>query len=136
MHHNSSDTPISGGSSIPTGDYPLLYIGSSSITGVLSTGKASLTGLLKITNGVTTICDSAFSSQIGLTRSLTLPDTLITIGASAFSGCNNIGSDHSSAGLTLPSGLVNVGNSAFSGCSYINNITFHNVDHNSTFFPL
>lgn len=83
---------------------------------------------------VTTISGLAFYKRTGLTGSLTLPDSLTSIGREAFrmSGFNGnlkLGSGLKSigvmafedckftGGLTLPNSLVEVGDSAFSQCS-------------------
>lgn len=63
---------------------------------------------------VTTIGDNAFQST-ALT-SVNLPEGLVSIGASAFSGCSNMVLQGG-----LPTTLKSIGKAAFSGCS---NITF------------
>lgn len=69
-----------------------------------------LSGYLRLPDGLTKIGNSAFS-QLNIT-SLELPNTLVEVGASAFSGCKYlIGS------LRLPSTLLIIGSSAFSGCN-------------------
>ena len=65
-----------------------------------------------IPNTVTSIGASAFSDCSSLTGALTLPTKLTSIGASAFSGCSSL-----TGALTLPTKLTSIGASAFSDCS-------------------
>jgi len=53
--------------------------------------------------------------------SVTLPNSLITIGVSAFSGCIDLIS------LTLPNSLTSIGKGAFYGCSGLTSITLPNT---------
>ncbi len=69
-----------------------------------------------IPNSVTTIGNSAFSGCIGLT-SITIPDSVTNIGTSAFSGCTGLTS------ITIPDSVTMIGNSAFSGCIGLTSIT-------------
>lgn len=84
-------------------------------------GKAAFsgcafTGSLTIPEGVTEIADSAFGAGIPLkeygmfTGTLTLPSTLKTIGASAFSYADFSGD------LLLPDGVTSIGARAFAEC--------------------
>ena len=81
---------------------------------------------------VVEIAASVFYGNTDL-ESVTMPDTITTIGADAFCACSNLKSVKLSAGLTrigneafcaagltelnLPEGLVQVGTEAFAGCS-------------------
>ena len=89
-------------------------------TGMSSIGEAvfSYCGLTSITipESVTTIGDSAFSGCSSLT-SITIPKGVTTIGDSAFSGCSSLTS------ITIPKGVTTIGDSAFSGCSSLTRIT-------------
>ena len=69
-----------------------------------------------IPNSVTTIGNSAFSGCIGLT-SITIPDSVTTIGSSAFSGCTGLTS------ITIPESIITIGSSAFSGCTSLTSVT-------------
>ena len=84
-------------------------------------GKAAFsgcafTGSLTIPEGVTEIADSAFGAGIPLkeygmfTGTLTLPSTLKTIGASAFSYADFSGE------LLIPDGVTSIGANAFAEC--------------------
>jgi uncharacterized repeat protein (TIGR02543 family) len=71
-----------------------------------------------IPHGVTSIGEGAFfcgdswwgnETPVGL-MSVTIPDTVITIGNYAFSGCNRL------KGVTIPDSVTSIGYSAFQGC--------------------
>lgn len=64
---------------------------------------------------VTAIDDYAFNTRSSLT-SITLPDSIETIGSYAFSGCTSLTS------INLSSSLKTIKNSAFYGCSSLTNI--------------
>jgi hypothetical protein len=70
---------------------------------------------------VTSIGDSAFT-QCLLLESVTLPDTLTTIGAFAFS--SNSGSSNGLISINIPSSVTSIGTSAFQNCSNLATITF------------
>ena len=69
-----------------------------------------------IPNTVTTIGGSAFYSCTGLT-SITIPSGVSTIGHSAFNSCNGLTS------ITIPGTVTSIGSSAFSGCSGLTEMT-------------
>jgi hypothetical protein len=72
--------------------------------------KTTLTSLT-IGNSVTSIGYEAFSGCSGLTE-LTIPNSVTSIGNSVFSGCTGlIGT------LTIPSSVTSIGYEAFSGCT-------------------
>ena len=79
-------------------------------------GKA---GAFEIPNSVTTIGYSAFSSCYGLT-SITIPHSVTTIGDYAFFRCSGFTS------ITIPNSVTTVGNYAFFGCSELTSITIPN----------
>ncbi|RYG97987.1 MAG: leucine-rich repeat domain-containing protein [Alphaproteobacteria bacterium] len=60
---------------------------------------------------VTAIGDGAFSSGAVSFRSLSIPDSVVSIGKWSFAGCWNL------ENLVLPRNLVTIGESAFSSCS-------------------
>lgn len=76
----------------------------------------------------TSILEKAFYNCWGLS-SITLPDTVTSIGTSAFEGCFNLKS------ITIPSGVASIGSNAFCGCNYLTNITIPcsvtNVDNSA-----
>ena len=69
-----------------------------------------------IPDSVTSIGYSAFKGCSSLT-SITIPDCVTYIGKEAFSGCNRLTS------ITIPDGVTSIGGSAFSGCSSLTSIT-------------
>ncbi len=77
-----------------------------------------------IPNSVTSIGESAFSGCSNLT-SIELPNSVTSIGDSAFSGCSGLTS------IELPNSLTSIGWSAFSGCSSITSITLPFVGNGS-----
>ena len=98
----------------------------SSLKEVIITGCASIenyafyrcSGLTSITipDSVISIGSSAFSGCSGLT-SVTIPDSVTSIGNEAFSGCSGLTS------ITIPDGVTSIGSYAFSGCSGLTSIT-------------
>ena len=69
-----------------------------------------------IPNSVTSIGSSAFSGWSGLT-SVTIPNSVTTIGQSAFYGCSGLTS------VTIPNSVTSIGTSAFSSCSGLTSVT-------------
>ena len=69
-----------------------------------------------IPNSVTSIGDSAFSDCNSLT-SITIPNSVTSIGSSAFRECTSLTS------ITIPDSVTSIGESAFSGCSSLTSIT-------------
>ncbi len=78
-------------------------------------------GLKRITipDSVTSIGDSAFEGCGDLT-SITIPDSVTSIGRSAFSGCTGLTS------ITMPDSVTSIGSGAFSGC---NNLQYNEYDN-------
>jgi hypothetical protein len=71
---------------------------------------------------VTELGNKAFSGGNNtIIRSITLPETLVTIGNEVFKGCSAL------KNIELPRGLKSVGNYAFQGCSEIDYITIPNT---------
>jgi hypothetical protein len=78
-------------------------------------------GLTSVTigNSVTSIGTEAFYGCSGLT-SIEIPNSVTSIGGSAFSGCSGLTS------VTIPNSVTNIGNYAFSGCSGLTSVTIPN----------
>ena len=69
-----------------------------------------------IPNSVTSIGDSAFAGCTSLT-SITIPDSVTSIGDGAFAGCTSLTS------ITIPDSVTSIGDSAFIGCTSLTSIT-------------
>ena len=95
-----------------------------SVDGVLfDRGKTSIirypsgrTGVYTVPDSVTSIGSSAFENCTGITR-VNFPGSVATIGQSAFRGCTGLES------LSLPSGLKTLGSYAFYGCKGLTSVT-------------
>ena len=74
---------------------------------------------LTIPNSVTSIGESAFSHCSSLT-SVTIPDSVTNIASSAFSGCSGLTS------VTIGNGVTSIGHGAFGGCSGLTSVTIGN----------
>ena len=72
-----------------------------------------------IPNSVTSIGDGAFGGCIGLT-SLTIPNSVISIGDYAFSACTGLPS------VTIPNSVTSIGDWAFSDCTGLTSVTIPN----------
>jgi hypothetical protein len=77
--------------------------------------KTILSGSLTIPNSVTTIGGNAFQNCSSFNGSLSLSNNLTTIGASAFSGCSGF-----NGSLTLSNNLTTIGSNAFQDCFSFN----------------
>ena len=71
---------------------------------------------ITIPDSITSIGNSAFNGCSGLT-SIAIPDSVTSIGDSAFKGCSGLTS------ITIPDSVTSIGDSAFSGCSGLTSIT-------------
>ena len=74
---------------------------------------------LTLPNSVTSIGWSAFEGCTGLTE-LTLPSSVTSIGESAFDGCSGL------TKLTLPNSITSIGNCVFYGCRGLTELTLPN----------
>ena len=72
-----------------------------------------------IPNSVTSIGGSAFYGCSGLT-SITIPNSVTSIGGSAFYGCSGLNS------ISIPNSVTYIGNRAFYGCSGLTSISIPN----------
>ncbi len=77
-------------------------------------GCSSLTSVT-IPDSVTSIGSEAFRGCSGL-KSVTIPEGVTSIGSSAFSGCSSLTS------VTIPEGVTSIDYYAFSGCSGLTNV--------------
>lgn len=59
---------------------------------------------------------ASYFKEVGI-KSITLPETITSIGSSAFRGCTSLTS------VTLPKSINSIGSSAFSGCTRLTSVT-------------
>ena len=81
--------------------------------------STAATGKISIPNSVTSIGSSAFSGCTGLT-SVTIPNSVTSIGNEAFYGCSGLTS------VTIPNSVTSIGNEAFYGCRGLTSVTIPN----------
>jgi len=74
---------------------------------------------ITLPDSITTIGHTAFGRCSSL-KSITIPNSLTTIGISAFKGCSAL------KGITIPDGVVSIGSEAFTDCSILKDITIPN----------
>ena len=77
------------------------------------------TGIINIVDGTIGIADWAFSGCSGLT-SITIPNSVTSIGLLAFQYCSGLTS------ITIPNSVTSIGQSAFYGCSSLASIAIPN----------
>ena len=73
---------------------------------------------VSIPNTIISISAEAFYKCVGLTGTLTIPDSVKTIDIRTFWGCRNLTS------IIVGSGVVSLGSGSFAGCTNLTNITF------------
>lgn len=95
--------------------------GTFTITGIYAFAFDDCDDLTSITipNSVTSIGDSAFSSCSGLT-SITIPNSVTSIASGMFSYCDNLTS------VTIPNSVTTIEDNAFYGCESLKSITIPN----------
>ncbi|WP_134397231.1 leucine-rich repeat domain-containing protein, partial [Flavobacterium psychrophilum] len=71
-----------------------------------------------IPNSVTTIGDGSFAECSGLT-SVTIPNSVTTIGDGSFAECSGLTS------VTIPNSVTTIGDEAFAGCSSLRTVNCH-----------
>ena len=92
-----------------------LVYSDATMTTLLTCSRAAK-GTITIPNSVTSIGSSAFYGCSGLT-SITIPNSVTSIGSSAFSGCGSLTS------ITIPNSVTSIGDAAFSYCRGLTSIT-------------
>ena len=104
------------------------FEGASITSIIIPSGITSIDGILRncrnlisvtLPEGLITIGSSAFSGCISL-ESIDIPDNVTTIGSSAFSGCISLES------IDIPNNVTTIGSSAFKGCTNLKNIDIPN----------
>ena len=95
-------------------DYPFIF--SDSTKTFLLGCPSSHNGSITIPDSVTSIGRSTFSGCTGLT-SVTIPDSVTSIGDFAFSGCAGLTS------ITIPDSVTSIGECAFSSCTGLTSVT-------------
>lgn len=111
---NSTSSPMSTTYYIPSSLKSVTVAGGNILYGAFygCTGLTSIT----IPNSVTSIGDSAFSGCTGLT-SMVIPDNVTSIGKDAFRECSSFTS------VSLGNSIVSIGETAFFGCEMLTCIT-------------
>lgn len=74
------------------------------------------TEFVELAAGTVGIANSVFEKHTAL-RTITLPDSMISIGVNAFYNCTNL------KNITFPEGMVNIEENAFYNCTSLENIT-------------
>ena len=106
----------SSSSTQPTGTIRQLYQSGSFAYGIYAYIPSSLRSVT-VTGG--NLLRGAFSNCSMLT-SVTIPDSITSIGQAAFNGCSGLTS------FTIPNSVTSIGNSAFYGCSGLTEVTIPN----------
>jgi hypothetical protein len=88
------------------------------VTAIEHFPNSSLTSVT-IPDSVTSIGDNAFGGCTSLT-SMTIPDSVTSIGTNAFENCTSL------TNVTIGSGVTSISDSAFDGCSALTSVTIPN----------
>ena len=89
------------------------------ISNILIKAKESISGAYEVNENTRLIAPSAFSNCSALT-SITIPNSVTSIGNAAFDGCSSLSS------ITIPNGVTSIGSYAFYNCSSLTSITIPN----------
>ena len=113
------DNSYSGSLVIPEKLYS--RYGTFTITGIYASAFENCDDLTSVTipNSVKSIGDNAFSSCTGLT-SITIPNSVTSIGNNAFDYCKNL------TPVTIPNSVTTIGDYAFWVCESLKSITIPN----------
>jgi ketosteroid isomerase-like protein len=115
----SSDTTDSAGKALKDNysKYVNIDLSGSTMTSIENNAFSQCSSLTSVTipNTVTSIGDGAFSCY-NLT-SVTIPNTVTSIGSRAFESCANL------TGITIPNSVTSIGSQAFNGCTSLTDIT-------------
>ena len=109
----------SGLTSIKVDSGNIRYDSRDNCNAIIETGSNTLISGCKnttIPNSVSSIGSSAFSGCSALT-SITIPNSVSSIGSSAFSGCSALTS------VTIPNSVKSIDGNAFSGCTSLTSVT-------------
>ena len=91
------------------------------ISNHLIKAKDRISGDYVIKGGTKCIADDAFSNCTGL-KSVTIPDSVTSIGGYSFSDCTSLKS------ITIPDSVTSIGNSAFYGCTGLKEVHISSVE--------
>ena len=83
---------------------------------IIAVAYAAIEGSITIPDSVTSIGYDAFSGCLSLT-SITIPDSVTSIEGSAFNRCTGL------SNITIPNSVTSIGDSAFSSCTNLTSIT-------------
>ena len=75
---------------------------------------------IQLRNGTVRIANSAFSGCYGRLISITIPNSVTSIGSSAFYYCTGLTS------ITIPNSVTSIGDRAFSSCAKLTSVTIPN----------
>ncbi|MBQ3735785.1 MAG: leucine-rich repeat protein, partial [Candidatus Methanomethylophilaceae archaeon] len=126
--YNATATSITLDDNVTLGEYAFSGCTATSVSlGTVASWDvyafSSMGNLESITfSGTETIGNYAFSGSGNQSlNTVSLPDSLTTIGEYAFRGCNYLVS------MTIPASVTEIGTSAFDGCQRLMNITINNI---------
>ena len=119
---SSAFSGCSGLSSIIIEDGNIAYDSRNNCNAIIEKSSNTLiVGCKKTTipNSVTSIGNSAFNGCSGL-NTLTIPSSVTSIGEGAFAGCSGLTS------VTIPNSISSIGNTVFNGCSGLTSVIIPN----------